>query len=207
MSKPITHTSFKYVLECPQCKQSSCYAQESWENPLKIFLRELSEKQTELKRTCDDCKKKASLFEMFRCNDCGKVVFCALCGMKKHRQHKIVDLEVVEVKKLMNATYEVITPQIKAYDVCFPELQADLVGKIHNFQAKALEKAGKIEGLNYDPAKYEKEACLAIGEEFEGICEKYLGDLRSCDTGIEKLLSKFNDQQIISSTGKEIASG
>ncbi|CAJ0914711.1 unnamed protein product, partial [Mesorhabditis belari] len=120
-------------------------------------------------------------------------MFCALCGMRKHHSHKIVDLEVGEVKKLMNATYEVITPQIKAYDVFFPELQADLIKKIHNFQAKALEKIGKIEGLNYDPAKYELRDCLAIGEEFEGICEKYLGDLRSCSTGIEKLLSKFSE--------------
>ncbi|CAJ0914762.1 unnamed protein product, partial [Mesorhabditis belari] len=116
-------------------------------------------------------------------------MFCALCGMRKHHSHKIVDLGVVEVKKLMNATYEVITPQIKAYDVCFPELQADLIKKIHNFQAKALEKVGKIEGLSYDPAKYELVDCLAIGAEFEGICEKYLGDLRSCNTGIEKLHS------------------
>ncbi|CAJ0950574.1 unnamed protein product, partial [Mesorhabditis belari] len=118
-------------------------------------------------------------------------MLCSLCGMRKHRQHEIVDLEVVEVRKLMNTTDEVITPQITAYDVCFPELQADLIEKIHNFQAKALEKAGKIEGLNYYPAEYEKADCLAIGEEFEGICEKYLGDLRSCNTGIEKLLSKF----------------
>ncbi|CAJ0952042.1 unnamed protein product, partial [Mesorhabditis belari] len=177
--KTISFFNFKYVLECPQCTQNWTYAQESWENPLKMLLRELSEKrQIELKRTCGDCKKEAPLLEMFQCNDCGEVMLCSLFG---------------EVKKLMNATCEVITPQIEAYDVCFPELQADLIKNIHNFQAKALEKAGKIEGLNYDPAEYEKADCLAIAGKFEGICEKYLGDLRSCNTGIEKLLSKFDE--------------
>ncbi|CAJ0949017.1 unnamed protein product, partial [Mesorhabditis belari] len=119
-------------------------------------------------------------------------MLCSLCVCKKHHHHQIVDLETEEVKYLTSETLEAITPQINAYDVCFPELQSDLVGNMAAFKQGMMGQINQLSKLNYAPAKQEGQNCIAIGDQFEEICEKYLSELRLCNTGIKKLINEFS---------------
>ncbi|CAJ0952131.1 unnamed protein product, partial [Mesorhabditis belari] len=199
------------IPECPVCKKEYslrdaknepfslyCGDTTSWENPLKTFLRELEEKSTqkedEMKRICEDCRKEVSLLEMFQCMDCGDKMLCPRCSCKNHRLHQIIDLEVVEVKKLGKVTRETIIPQIEAYNVCFPALQSNLIKNSNECQKKILSRTDQLGYLNgFAKAKEQQEACMAFGKRFETICEKYLGELRSFNTGIEKLIDDIDE--------------
>ncbi|CAJ0914756.1 unnamed protein product, partial [Mesorhabditis belari] len=192
------HCGHIYSYDCPLCQANGSYSKRSWKNRLKTLLRELDEKSTqkeaEMKRICEDCRKEVSLLEMFQCMDCGDKMLCPRCSCKNHRLHQIIDLEVVEVKKLGKVTRETIIPQIEAYNVCFPELQSNLIKNLNECQEKILSRTDQLGNLNgFAEAKEQQKACVAFGERFETICEKYLGELRSFNTGIEKLVDDINE--------------
>ncbi|CAJ0914740.1 unnamed protein product, partial [Mesorhabditis belari] len=199
------------IPECPVChqkyslrdaKKEPCIlhcGHTAWgENRLKTFLRELEEKSTqkeaEMKSICEDCGKEVSLLEMFQCMDCGGKMLCSRCVCKNHHPHQIIDLEVVETKKLEQVTRETIIPQIEVYNVCFPELQANLIKNFNECQKKILSRTDQLGYLNgFAEVNEQQKACMAFGERFETICEKYLGELRSFNTGIEKLIDDINE--------------
>ncbi|CAJ0952060.1 unnamed protein product, partial [Mesorhabditis belari] len=121
-------------------------------------------------------------------------MLCPRCSCKNHRLHQIIDLEVVEVKKLGKVARETIMTQIGAYNVCFPELQSDLIKNLTECQKKILSRADQLGYLNgFAKAKEQQEACMAFGERFAKIYKKYLGELRSVNTGIEKLIDDINE--------------
>ncbi|CAJ0925744.1 unnamed protein product, partial [Mesorhabditis belari] len=227
LSTQTSSGTFKYGLLCCQCQAHHIYSQKSWENPLKAFLREMSQLSSgdlkpkeELKiqpiqpiqpiqliqpnsiqpnrnegdlKSCENCGNEFSLLEMFLCKDCD-IKICALCSMRKHRSHEIVDLkaEMEKINQLFLETHQTVTPQIKAYDVCFPDLHKDLINHISNVQKKLIAQIDKIETLNFDSAKREQEKCLGNGGKFEEICEKYLSDLRTCNTRLENLFVEID---------------
>ncbi|CAJ0914793.1 unnamed protein product, partial [Mesorhabditis belari] len=131
---------------------------------------------------------------MFQCMDCGDKMLSCRCAWRNHHPHQVIDLEVAEVKKLGKVTRETIIPQIEAYNVCFPELQSDLIKNFNECQKKILSRTDQLGYLNgFAEAKEQQKACIAFGERFETICEKYLGELRSFNTGIEKLIDVINE--------------
>ncbi|CAJ0914737.1 unnamed protein product, partial [Mesorhabditis belari] len=197
------------IPECPSCQEEyslrdakkepftlHCGHTTPGENRLKTFLRELEEKLTpeeaKMKSICEDCRKEVSLLEMFQCTDCGDKMLCPRCSCKNHRLHQIIDVEVVE--KLWQVIRETIIPQIEAYNACFPELQSNLIKNFNKCQKKILSRTDQVAYFNgFAEAKEQQKACLAFGERFETICEKYLGELRSFNTGIEKLIDDINE--------------
>ncbi|CAJ0952081.1 unnamed protein product, partial [Mesorhabditis belari] len=162
------------IPECPSCQEE-------------YSLRDAKKEPFTL-----HCGHTVSLLEMFQCMDCGDKMLCSRCSCKNHRLHQIIDLEVVE--KLWQVTRETIIPQIEAYNACFPELQSNLIKNFNKCQKKILSRTDQVAYFNgFAEAKEQQKACLAFGERFETICEKYLGELRSFNTGIEKLIDDINE--------------
>ncbi|CAJ0923696.1 unnamed protein product, partial [Mesorhabditis belari] len=143
--------------------------------------------------SCNECRKKGIVDEMFYCGECGFEI-CGACAYKKHRVHEAIPLLEKQANQMLMELQQESRNVIKTYKDLVPELHKGLLEGIDIFETELLSKEETLKGApNFADLQEKHESFTKIKSKFELSAENYLPHLRRFDGEVKQLIQTLNE--------------